>query len=296
MAIQNTGFHPNSNSLTLGRYNGKIKRPTWDPIDMSGVNTLQKRVAEADRLAQDPLSAPGAQQQLATISEGLNRQFAAEKGNVVGRAAQSGQAGFGGTFAQTSANLSGQLANTRAQTQSDMMMQIYNKARQEGMDATSALTQAQAEVSRITTERSRVEAEISTQEAEMQQREQDAYRANLLEQARLAETKRQYDEDARTHLSDTNYNRSMGAEDLGFRKRQEARDVEDRQFSRQQKVRQARDEQQRNQQDADQRANSIDPYHTRGGQQDSYDPLAEYKRYRPIGFGFGRLKRYQGGE
>lgn len=171
-----------------------LARPVYDPIDMSGIDASKKRMQGADRLADDPLSAPGVQQQLGVISEGLNRQFAAQKGDAMSHAAQSGQAGFGGAFAQTAAQLSGSLASTRSQEQSNMMMDVYTKARAEGLSANEAMMSAQADVSRIKNERSRIDADITNQEASLWQKEQSDYQSALLEQARQAEDARQFNE------------------------------------------------------------------------------------------------------
>lgn len=221
-----------------------LARPTYDPIDMTGINTLQKRISDADRTAGDPLSAPGVQAQLGVISEGLNRQFASEKGSAMSRAAQSGQAGFGGAFSQTSANLSGQLASTRAQEQSDMMMEVYQRARAEGLSATEAMTSAQSEVARIKNERSRIDADLAAQEAELNQRAEERYRNDVMEQARLAEDARQFDSGADLEgdkfdfarresdldrLSDRErfeYDKKQDLESSSFRKRGEARQAE----------------------------------------------------------------------
>lgn len=215
------------NSQTLGGFRRvNLARPTYAPMDTTGTDALKKRLADADRIAGDPLSAPGVQQQLATISEGLNRQFASAQGDAKSTAAQTGQAGLGGAFAQTAANLSGQLANTRAQTQSDVMLDVYNRARQEGLDANSALQQAQIESERIKSDRAKTEAELAAQEADLNQRAEDAWRRNILDQARLAEDARQYDEsnsdsDERFGFSQFQYNQDR--EDRLNRERQDRR-------------------------------------------------------------------------
>lgn len=200
---------------------------------MTGISTLQKRIADSDRTASDPLSAPGVAQQLNTISEGLNRQFQSSQADAMSRAAQTGQAGLAGAMAQTSAQLSVDLANTRAKTQADTLMEVYNKARQEGMDATSALAAAQNEVARIKNERSRIDADMSAQEAELNQRAEEAYRDNLMDQALLAEEARQFDDEydlqedgADLDLERFDQEKRLADQEYGFRQRQESRQRE----------------------------------------------------------------------
>lgn len=181
-------------SSTLGRMGSrpKIARPKYEPIDMGGITALTKRLREADEAASNPLGIPGVAQALSTVTEGLNRQYAAQTGEALSRAAQSGQAGFAGALSQTAGALAGELGSARSQAQSSLMMEAYNKARAEGLSASEALTAAQADVARIKNERSRIDAELSAQEAQLQQEWERAYRNNLIEQARLAEQARQF--------------------------------------------------------------------------------------------------------
>lgn len=264
---QYSGF---SSLARPGRIN--IARPKYDPIDTTGTTALQKRIADANRLADDPLSAPGVQQQLGVISEGLNRQFSSAQGEAKGRAAQSGQAGFTGGFAQTSAALSGDLANTRAKTQSDMMMDVYNKARAEGLSATEALSAAQNEIGRIKNERSRIEAELSAQEAEVNARQDMEYQQALLNQARLAEDARQFD--ANDDSSDDEFGfrqrqykdeLRMKERDFGFRERQ----YKDEQWRDEQR----KDEQRKDEQKRDEQRRAADDTNTFGFGHQEYTPF-----------------------
>lgn len=246
------------NSNAFGMFGGRrhrIARPVYDPIDMSGIDSLRKRIRDADNTASDPLSAAGVQQQLATISEGLNRQYASEKGDAMSHAAQTGQAGFGGAFAQTSAQLSGNLAGTRAQTQSDMMLDVYTKARQEGMDATSALNQAQAEVVREKNERSRIDADLDAQEAQLDAQDEENQRRDILERARLAEDARQFDTSKTGTDEDRQWQHSQADKDMGFRQREEARqtmlDKEELRRNSLSEAQRAREEERQNRLDAE---------------------------------------------
>lgn len=181
-----------------------IALPQFDPLDPSGINMIKSRLAEADKLAADPLSAPGVQASLQSLQANLSRRAESARGAAMGRAAGTGQGGFQGALAQTGADIEARQGEAFAGAQSDMAMKIFQQARSEGLSLTDALNRAQAEAAKITTQQAAIRAQTAAQEAEinsrirMQQadinaRQRADYMQRLLDKAKLAEQTRQFD-------------------------------------------------------------------------------------------------------
>jgi len=193
----------------------------FDPMDPSGTNMIKSRLAEADKLAADPLSAPGVQASLQSLQAGLSRRAESARGAAMGRAGASGQGGFQGALAQTGADIEARQGEAFAGAQSDMAIKIFQQARQEGLTLTDALARANQETAKIQTQQAAIRAQTAVQEAEvnsrirMQQAEinakqREAYMGRLLDQAKMAEQKRQYD------VGNVNIKQELGLKTQGF--------------------------------------------------------------------------------
>lgn len=246
------GFKP-LDSLGGARSSARtsLAPPKFDPIDYSGVNKIKSRLSEVDRLAADPLSSPGAASTIAAINTQFARRAESERGQALGRAADSGQAGFQGSLAQTSADIVSRQSEASAAEQANLALELTKQYRQEGMSLTEALTAANNDIARIMTERESIVADFRAREAELQQRQQEQEYMRLLEQARLAEQtrefdlgygldKKRFDADERRYREGFNYQqRRDDVEDSrykeGFRYQQERDKVGDTRYAEEQK-------------------------------------------------------------
>jgi hypothetical protein len=171
----------------------KSNEPRFDPIDMSGLAMLKDRLAEADRLAKDPLSSPGAQQALQAINQGAARRAEFERGAAIGRGAATGANAFSGSLAQTAGDIVSRQNDAVTAMTGDLANKLMQQYRAEGLSLSQAYAAALNDISRIKTEQGKARADWNTQLASILQRYNEMRYQTMLEQAKLAENARQFD-------------------------------------------------------------------------------------------------------
>ena len=240
----------------------RYKAPRFGALDMSGVNTLQTRLDEANRLAANPLASPGASQMIANINTQLARQAESERGSALGRATGSGQAGFAGALSQTAGDIVARQGEASAGAQADLAFELTQQYRNEGLSLSQALSQARTDIDRMKTEREGIRldaegrhqallAETRMRQAEIEQRNQELHFNNLLEQARLAEQSRQFNAsqefDEEKFRSGFDYQASRDERDDAFRDREFSYRKKNDEYEREQATRRrAREEETEN--------------------------------------------------
>lgn len=211
----------------------------FDPMDQSGINAIKSRLGEANKLAADPMSAPGFQASMQAVQAGLSRRADSARGAAMGRAGASGQGGFQGALAQTGADIEAKQGEAFAGAQAGMAMKIFEQARTEGLSLTDALARANQEAAKIQTQQAAIRAQTAVQEAEvnsrirMQQneinaRQREAYMGRLLDQAKMAENTRQF------NLGNVNIKQELGLKEKGFGMEKQRLEEQRRQFNIQQ--------------------------------------------------------------
>jgi hypothetical protein len=171
----------------------RANEPRFDPIDMSGLATLKERLAEADRLAKDPLSSPGAQQALQAINQGAARRAEFERGAAVGRGAATGANAFSGSLAQTAGDIVSRQNDAVTAMTGELANKLMQQYRAEGLSLSQAYAAAVNDISRLKNEQGKARTDWEAQLASILQRYDEMRYQTLLEQARLAENARQFD-------------------------------------------------------------------------------------------------------
>ena len=172
-------------------------------IDPSGLNMIKSRLDEANKLAADPMSAPGVQASLQSLQANLSRRAESARGAAMGRAAGTGQAGFQGALAEVGGDIEARQGEAFAGAQADMTQKIFQQARAEGLSLTDALNRANMESARLQTEQEGMraqqqgrEAELNMraqmQNAEMKQKQHEMYLMKMLDMAKMAEQQREF--------------------------------------------------------------------------------------------------------
>ena len=181
----------------------------FQSIDPSGLNMIKSRLDEANKLAADPLSAPGIQASLQSLQANLSRRAESARGAAMGRAASTGQGGFQGALAEVGGDIEARQGEAFAGAQADMAQKIFQQARAEGLSLTDALNRANMETARLQTEQAgmtaqqqgreaELNARISMQNAEMKQKQHETYLMKMLDMAKLAEQQREFNTQATT--------------------------------------------------------------------------------------------------
>lgn len=170
----------------------RISDPNFSPIDRSGLTNIKRRMELAEQEAANPLGSAAAQSALQAINAGAQRQAASERGQALGRATQSGQAGFGGALAQTAGDIAARQGESITAASGDLAMQIFQQARAEGASLAEAQARMQNEITGIETQRSQIRADIAKENARLQAEYEFRVQQDMMEQARLAEQARQF--------------------------------------------------------------------------------------------------------
>lgn len=149
-----------------------LPQPQYVQPELNEVNDLRKRQSELKRLAEDPLSDQGLQSTVQAVAGGLARGEQAALGAAKGRAALSGQAGFGGAFAGSAATLSANRASTLGETKAKLAGDLSAKARDQELGLAEAVLNAQLQAESIATQRAQVaqQAQIAQMQAALQGR------------------------------------------------------------------------------------------------------------------------------
>jgi hypothetical protein len=189
--------------------------PSYSPLDTSGLSLLKARIAEADRLAKDPLSSAGAQKALEAINLGAARRAEFERGAAIGRGAATGGNAFSGSLAQTAGDISSRQNDAITTMTGDLANKLMQQYREEGRGLAQAYAAATSDLNRTQAERDKARSDWEAQMAALlkqaetarqkgmsdwatqmasllRQTDAERYRA-LMDQARIAEEARQFD-------------------------------------------------------------------------------------------------------
>ena len=168
------------------------------------INGMKARQEELKALMTNPLSAPGNAETLRSVQGALQRRRESQLGQLQGRAALTGQAGFAGQFGAAARDAYASEASDYADAQAKLALDTANQARQ--LDVTLLGQEAQAEAAANSNETARygIDTTASTQRygidtnKGLEQQKIDiskktAQTAGDLEEEKLAENKRQFD-------------------------------------------------------------------------------------------------------
>jgi hypothetical protein len=191
----NAGDGSNSSWLSFKDLLAKFSsyEPRFDPIDRAGLENLKNRLAEADRLAADPLSSPGAQKALQAINQGAARRAEFERGAAIGRGAATGANAFSGSLAQTAGDIVSRQNDAVTAMTGELANKLMQQYREEGLSLSQAYAATLNDMARINTDREKVRADWNAQLASILQRYNDLRYQTMMEQARIAENARQFD-------------------------------------------------------------------------------------------------------
>jgi polyhydroxyalkanoate synthesis regulator phasin len=147
----------------------RANSPRFSPLDMSGLGLLSSRIAEANRLANDPLSSAGAQKALEAINQGAARRAAFERGAAIGRGAATGGNAFSGSLAQTAGDIASRQNDAVTAMTGELAKELMQQYRAEGMNLSQAYAAATNDLNRIQTERGKARADWESQMASLMQ-------------------------------------------------------------------------------------------------------------------------------
>lgn len=190
-----------------------VKGPSFGPINMSGLNMIKDRLATAGKYEANPLTAPGAQQAIQAINVGAQRRADMQQGQALGRAAQTGAAGFAGALQQTAGQIASDQNTAITEQTGQLASQLAQQYAEQGLSLTQAYAAAQNDINQLQQQQSEANQRYELARAQFEQEQDRLAAQDQLEQARLAENARQFD----ISRDDSNYRYD---EDAAFRQQQ----------------------------------------------------------------------------
>jgi hypothetical protein len=145
----------------------RITAPTFETPNIEALNALRARSGALQSTIDNPLGAPGVGGTITALNSQLVRQAQAARGQAMGRATTSGQAGFAGTMAQSGADIEGALGDARYQGQTKLVSDVIGQANQEMAGNLRDRGGIEGQLNAQQLDRARILAEVAAQNAQI---------------------------------------------------------------------------------------------------------------------------------
>jgi len=145
----------------------RIKAPTFEAPNIEALNALRARSGALQSTIDNPLGAPGVGGTITALNSQLVRQAQAARGQAMGRATTSGQAGFAGAMAQSGADIEGALGDARYQGQTKLVSDVLGQANQEMAGNLRDRGGIEGQLNAQQLDRARILAEVAAQNAQI---------------------------------------------------------------------------------------------------------------------------------
>lgn len=168
-------------------------QPSPVNLDTTGATAIQKRQQQNEGYAAAPLSSPAAASAMASINAQAQRRAASAKGQAISNAANSGSAGFAGALQNTGAGIEEQKNTDITTAQGDLAAKLGTQYSGAADQLAGQYSTAVSQQNSQKLQQSQQTADEAARKAQLQQQEEMQRYANIMEQARIAESARQFD-------------------------------------------------------------------------------------------------------